>query len=87
MGSPLYDASTQADYAEEPPYHHCEQCGASPAHLFDHTPLEEHGTWERLCNNCIDKTLEQWQSSQQAVDRARATLAPAAGSHETPAAG
>ena len=41
--------------------HPCDRCGASPAHLFDHTPLEEHGTWERLCNACIDKELEPWQ--------------------------
>ena len=41
--------------------HPCDRCGASPAHLFDHTPLAEDGTWERLCNACIDKLLEPWQ--------------------------
>ena len=68
----MYDAATQADYADELPYHHCERCGASPAHLFDHTPLAEHGTWERLCNACIDKELESWQGPGEAAYRADA---------------
>lgn len=96
--SKMYDAATQADYAEEPldapsgyvPEGHCacgyalddadrctrpgpcahrastgearcERCGASPAYLFDHTPLAEEGTWERLCNACMDTLLEPWQ--------------------------
>lgn len=60
----------------EPPYHHCERCGASPAYLFDHTPLEEHGTWERLCNACIDKLLEPWQGPSDALRSAPQSPSP-----------
>ena len=54
----LQDQRNQARMEQAPrrgqPQTICEQCGASPAFLFDHAPTAVNGDWSWLCQKCID---------------------------------